>query len=320
MTDAPPRPTPSRPRSSRGPDRRALLRLGVAAPAAYAVGLAGPAPAAPAPATPTAPIDDTTRWSRDVRALERSYDATVGFEAVNLRTGASLRHRADTRFPILSVFKTFAAAATLRGVSTAELGRRVFFPPADVLSYAPVAAERVEEGMTIAELCDAALRYSDNTAANLLLREIGGPRGLTAFARSLGDEVTRLDRWEEDLNSALPGDPRDTTTPRAVATSFTTLLEGRALAGPDRRRLRGWMLRNTTSDDRFRAGLPDGWRLADKTGSGAYGCLNDVGVAYGPAGERLVLAALTRRDRADDVGEPALLADLAALAVRRLTT
>lgn len=295
------------------PSRRSVLRLGAAAPVALA--LTG---AAAAPSTGTAQA--TARREDAIAALERDYNTTIGLAAMNLHTGTRLAHRAGERFPMLSVFKVLAAAAVLRDhdVHGETLDRRVWFPPADVLEYAPVAAEHVDTGMTVAQMCTAALQLSDNTAGNLLLREIGGPRGLSAFARSLGDRATRLDRWEPDLNTALPGDDRDTTTPAAIARTFARLLVGHALAPRDRRRLRAWMEDNQTSAGRFRAGLPEGWRLADKTGAGDYATNNDVGVAWTPSGTPVVIAALTRRDESDADRDNAVLADIARLVVARL--
>ncbi|PZF79945.1 class A beta-lactamase [Jiangella anatolica] len=285
--------------------RRTVLRAGLALPLAASAGLL----AAGSAAATTDP---------DVDELERAHDVTLGVSAANLATGARLAHRDGDRFPILSVFKSLAAAAVLRDLDEDRLAHRVWYPPADVLANSSVTAERVGTGMTVAELCDAAIRFSDNAAGNLLLREIGGPRGLTTFARSIGDRATRLDRWETELNSAVPGDERDTSTPAALARAFAGLLAGDLLRPRDRRRLRDWMLANTTSGARFRAGLPADWRLADKTGGGDYGTNNDAGVAWNPAGEPIVIVAMSRRAEKDAPRVDAALADVARLVARRL--
>lgn len=298
-----------RPTPAAQPSRRAVLRLGLAAaPVAIAasglgIGTAGATGSGLDPA---------------VRDLERTHDVTLGVSATNLATGARLVHRAADRFPILSVFKSIAAAAVLRDLDGARLDHRVWYPPADILPNSPKTAEHVDTGMTVAELCDAAIRYSDNAAGNLLLREIGGPRGLTAFARSIGDGATRLDRWEIELNSAEPGDVRDTSTPAALARTFAGLLVGDLLRPAERRRLRNWMLANTTSGPRFRDALPDGWRLADKTGAGDYGTNNDAGVAWNLAGEPIVIVAMSRRADRDAPRVDAALAGVARLVARRL--
>ncbi|WP_116950531.1 class A beta-lactamase [Jiangella endophytica] len=290
------------------PSRRTLLRLGLAVPLAASAGVLGGGTAGA-----TGSGEDPA-----VRELERTHDVVLGVSATNLATGAQLAHRAGDRFPILSVFKSVVAAAVLRDLDDARLDHRVWYPPADILLNSAITAEHVDTGMTVAELCDAAIRYSDNAAGNLLLREVGGPRGLTAFARSLGDRATRLDRWEIELNSAEPGDVRDTSTPAALARTFAGLLVGDLLRPADRRRLRNWMLANTTSGPRFRDALPDGWLLADKTGAGDYGTNNDAGVAWNPAGEPIVIVAMSRRTERDAERVDAALADVARLVVRRL--
>lgn len=295
------------------PHRRTLLKAGVTTPLVLAAPVAGPASAAGAGRNRDR-VDEVTD-------IERRYDVTVGLAAMAVGSGRTLLHRAHTPMAMCSVFKALAGAAVLRDHDRhgETLERRVFYPPADVeIAHTPETEKHVHDGMRIRELCDAALRLSDNAAANLLLREIGGPPGLTAFVRSLGDRTTRLDRWEPELNTALPGDPRDTTTPAAIAQTCTRLLVGTALGRRDRSTLRAWMLANETSDDKFRAGLPAGWALADKTGGGAYGTSNDVGVAWTPDGQAVTIAALVRGRAAEAVTPPEVLAELAALAAARL--
>ena len=174
--------------------------------------------------------------------------------------------------------------------------------------------------MSLAALCEATLQQSDNTAANLLLDRIGGPPAITAFARSIGDGQTRLDRWETALNSALPGDPRDTSTPRALGGGVRALLTGAVLDDEYRRRLEGWMRGNVTSTVSMRAGLPPGWTTADKTGAGDFGSTNDVGIAYGPSGERLLLSVMTRTrtDNPSATSLQPLIADVTALVLPAL--
>ncbi|MFB7508849.1 class A beta-lactamase, partial [Streptomyces broussonetiae] len=200
----------------------------------------------------------------------------------------------------------------------APLGAVIHYPPHDILSNSPRTAEHVDTGMTIADLCAAAIQYSDNTAGNLLLRQIGGPAGLTRFFRSLGDEVSRLDRWETDLSSAIPGDLRDTTTPGALGRSFGRLTLGRALTGGDRARLVGWLKGNTTSAARFGAGLPRDWVLADKTGTGDYGTANDTGVAWTTRETPLLLTVLSAKTAQDAPADDALVAQAARILARVL--
>ncbi|MFD8204950.1 class A beta-lactamase [Streptomyces sp. NPDC059695] len=300
------RPTPSR--------RTALaLGAGTALTAALALG-GGTAQALPVPGGVVARL----------RRLERTHTARLGVFARDLRTGRTVAHRAHERFPMASVFKTLAVAAVLRDLDRDGefLARRLHYTEAYATAsgYAPITglAENLAHGMTVAELCDATLRFSDNAAANLLLGELGGPTAVTRFCRSIGERVTRLDRWEPDLNSAEPWRVTDTTTPYAVGLTYARLVLGDALAPHDRERLTDWMLRNTTSAERFRRGLPADWSLADKTGSGRYGGANDVGVAWRPDGTPIVLAVLTTRPHEDAPADDALVAETAVLLAREL--
>lgn len=173
--------------------------------------------------------------------------------------------------------------------------------------------DHLADGMTVAELCKAAIDHSDNTAANLLLRELGGPTAVTDFCRSIGDRTTRLDRWEPELNSAEPDRVTDTTTPRAIARTYRRLALGHALPAAKREQLTTWLRGNTTSANRFRKGLPADWALADKTGSGRYGTANDVGIAWTPSGAPVVLAVLTTKPDEAAVRDESVVAGTAAL-------
>ncbi len=196
-----------------------------------------------------------------------------------------IEHRADERFPMCSTFKLLAAAATLKRVDEGadRLDRTIRFGPSDLLDYAPVAKAHVAEGgMTLADLCAAAIDWSDNTAANLILQAIGGPAGFTQFARSLGDNVTRLDRNEPTLNEAAPGDERDTTSPAAMAEDMRKVLLGDVLSDSSRRQLQTWLIDDKVGDKRLRAGLPSSWRIGDKTGSGDRGSTNTIAILWPP--------------------------------------
>jgi beta-lactamase class A len=286
--------------------RRTLLAAGTAA---SAVLLAG----APARAA----TDDRPYRLHQLHRLERQHGARLGVFAHNVRTRRTVTHRADERFPICSVFKTLTAGAVLRDLDRdgEVLARRIHYTRADLVDGAPITgtAEHLANGMTVAELCDAAVRYSDNSAANLLLRLLGGPTAITRFARSLGDRVTRLDRWEPELNSAEPGRITDTTSPRAIGGDYGRLVLGEALNRRDRDLLTHWLLNNTTGANRIRRGLPDTWTVGDKTGSGSYGTTNDVGIAWTPEGAPIVLAILSTTPDRDRPWDDALIAEAAAL-------
>jgi beta-lactamase class A len=208
-------------------------------------------------------------------------------------TDATIEHRADERFPMCSTFKLLAAAAALKRVDEGaeRLDRTIAFGPSDLLDYAPIAKARVAEGgMTLADLCAAAIDWSDNTAANLLLQAIGGPVGFIAFARSLGDTVTRLDRNEPTLNEATPGDERDTTSPRAMAEDMQKVVLGDALSDASRRQLQTWLINDKVGDKRLRAGLPGPWRIGDKTGSGDQGTANTIAIIWPPERAPIIAA------------------------------
>jgi len=243
--------------------------------------------------------------------LEARFGARLGLWARDTGSGAEVAHRADERFAFCSTFTMLAAAAGVRDVAPDRGDAGVHWSPADLMASARITRARVTTGMTLRELCDAAVRFSDGTAGNLLMREVGGPAGLTAFARGIGDDVTRVDRSEPDLAQGAPGDERDTSSPRASGQDMQRVVLGDALA-PDRRELlQDLLVRNTTGDARVRAGVPEGWRVADKTGTGGYGTANDVAVVWPPGRAPIVVALMsTKAQRYADVDE-ALLAEAA---------
>ncbi|MER7199494.1 class A beta-lactamase [Streptomyces sp. CB01635] len=295
------------------PSRRTLL--GAAALAPVLLSVPGTTSAAPSSGT-----GGDAR--RRLRELEAGYPGRIGVHALHTGTGAVLAHRAHERFAIASTFKVLAASAILHRAREQEPGlldALIRYGRDDLVAASPRTEMHLETGMTVRELCDAAITYSDNTAANLLMRRIGGPAGVTAFARSLGDSVTRLDRWETDLNTNIPGDRRDTTTPAAMTADLRALVLGDALHPLDRGQLTRWLVENTTGDKRIRAGLPPGWRVGDKTGSPAYGGVNDVAVAWPPGGGApLVISVYTTRLDADTPGEDRIAADITRIAVDAL--
>ncbi|MEN2420188.1 class A beta-lactamase [Streptomyces rimosus] len=275
--------------------RRSVIGAGLGLGGALALG-STTASAASAGTTPS----ENPAAVRRLRALEREHQARIGVFALNLATGASLLHRAHELFPMCSVFKTLAAAAVLRDLDHdgSQLSRVIRYTEADVTKsgHAPVTKDHIDTGMTVRDLCDATIRYSDNCAANLLLRELGGPTAVTRFCRSLGDPVTRLDRWEPELNSGEPDRRTDTTSPYAIARTYQRLVLGNALNRPDRALLTDWLLRNTTTLTTFRTGLPKGWTVADKSGGGdTYGTRNEAAIAWTPDGAPVLLTALTHK-------------------------
>lgn len=253
------------------------------------------------------------------RGLESTYDARLGVYAVDTGTGRTVAYRPDERFAFASTYKALAAAALLDRTTPAELDRVVHYTAADLVSYSPVTEKHVDTGMTLRELADAAVRVSDNTAGNLLFRELGGPNGLERDLRAIGDRVTDPERIETELNSAVPGEVRDTSTPRALARDLRAYALGGALPTGDRTQLIDWMSGNATGDALIRAGVPDGWTVADKSGAGSYGTRNDIAVLFPPSGAPIVLTVLSSRDTADAAYDDALIADAAAAVVDALS-
>ncbi|MBS1165772.1 MAG: bla [Proteobacteria bacterium] len=253
-------------------------------------------------------------------ALEKHSGGRLGIAAVDKATGTRLAYRADERFAMCSTFKLLAAAAVLARVDKGELklDKSIPYGKADLLSYAPVTKEHVAEGhMTLGDLCAAAVGVSDNTAANLILKEIGGPAGWTAYARALGDTTSRLDRTEPELNIAVAGDARDTTTPAAMLGNLDALLIGDALKGASRKQLEDWMLAGTVTGPLIKAGVPKTWQVADKSGSGANGTRNDIGVLYRPNTAPILVAIYTTGSPLDLKGQNKVIADAAALIAAR---
>jgi beta-lactamase class A len=265
------------------------------------------------------PSRDDAAYRARFAALESRYGARLGVFAVATGGGTALAYRADERFAFCSTFKALAAAAVLHGNPLAHLAERVPITKADVDSISPVTGRRIGTEMTIRELCDAAIRFSDGTAGNLLMRDAGGPRRLTAYLRGLGDPVSRMDDYEPALNKIPPGDPRDTTTPRAIAAAYRALVLGTALPRDKRALLTNWLLRGRTGATRIRAGVPKTWRTADKTGNGNWGRVNDVAIVWPPHTPPLVIAVLTDRPGFHTPYRDALIAKAAHLAAAALT-
>lgn len=301
--------------------RRRLLKAGVAASALTAAPfIASPLLNASASTTPSpARKRPSGAALPEFQELEQRYNARLGVYGHNTETGQVVAHRAGEQFAMCSTFKPIAAAAILRDQSKcAPLDKVIYYPPHEIVTYSPITEKHVEDGMTVGDIAAAAIQYSDNSAGNLLLRQIGGPKGLTAFCRSIGDQVTRLDRWETQLNSAIPGDPRDTTTPEALGRTYGRLALGSALSDDDRKQLVSWLKGNTTSGARFRAGLPENWVIGDKTGTGDYATAHDIGVAWTTKGTPLVLAVMSSKDTVDAPVDNALIADAARVLARML--
>ncbi|AEI40973.1 class A beta-lactamase [Paenibacillus mucilaginosus] len=278
----------------------------------------GAAPAA-APTDAAVPADDEASAKQPFAQLESEYKARLGVYAVDTGTGRTIEYRPDERFAYASTFKALACGAVLKAKPLEGLEDRVTYTSGELVTYSPVTEKHVSTGMTLRELCDAAIRYSDNTAGNLLLKQLGGPKGFEAALKEAGDAVTKAERYETELNEAVPGDDRDTSTPRALASSLRAYTLGDALSADKRDVLTDWLRRNTTGGELIRAAVPEGWVVGDKTGAGSYGTRNDIAVIWPPDGAPpIVMAVLSSRDTKDSAYDNALIAKAAKAALDAL--
>lgn len=300
----------------RAPSRhRRFLAAVLAVPALAFATACGSQTNAPA-STVSAPATATPRFAD----LETKSAARLGVYALDTATGRSVAYRDGERFPMASTFKGLACGALLRDhpLSSGYFEQVIRYPASDLVEYSPVTEKHVDTGMTVAELCHATITISDNTAGNQILKLLGGPEGFTRFLRSIGDPVSRLDRWETELNTAIPGDERDTTTPAALAADYRTLVLGDTLGAPERQQLRDWLVANTTGGKRIRAGLPTDWTVGDKTGSPAYGSALDVAIAWPPGRAPVVIAVLTTKSEQNAEPDNTLVAEATRVAIEAL--
>ncbi|WP_085905710.1 class A beta-lactamase [Kiloniella majae] len=250
-----------------------------------------------------------------VTGLEESIGGRIGVAVYDLQTGQKWEYRSDEKFPMSSTFKPFACAALLTQNERKDetLERMVSVSRDDLVSYSPVIEKYADDGeVSLRKSCEATVSISDNTAGNLVLKEIGGPEGFTRFMRSIGDNTTRLDRWETELNEAQPDDLRDTTSPKAIATSLQKLLLEDALSPEARIEITNWMLNDRVADDLFRSRLPKGWKIADKTGAGGFGSRGIIAVIWPPSHKAVVASVYMTGNDADFKTRNAAIAEIGA--------
>lgn len=255
---------------------------------------------------------------REFAELESKFDARLGVYAIDTGTNRTVSYRAHERFAYASTYKALAAGALLQHYSIDQLQELVTYNSEDIVSYSPVTKLHVDTGMTLREVIEAAVRYSDNTAGNLILEKLGGPEGFETALRQIGDDVTQVDRYEPDLNSSVPGDTRDTSTPMSLATNLQAYAVSDLLPTEKRNILTDWMRGNTTGDALIRAGAPSGWEVADKSGAGSYGTRNDIAIVYPPNRAPIVIAVLSSRHTQNATYDNALIAEAAKVALNVL--
>lgn len=264
------------------------------------------------------PIFASIPIQKKLAELEASSEGRIGVSAINTANHQSIQYRATERFPVCSTNKMIGVAAILKHSmqDTHFLQQKITYKKEDLVVYSPVTEKHIANGMTISELCAATITQSDNSAINFLMQKIGGPKAVTAFARSIGDKMFRLDRWEPELNSAIPGDLRDTSTPAAMEQSLRRLAFGNVLATPQRQQLQTWLKDNTTGNTRIRAGVPTNWAVGDKTGTGDYGTTNDVGIIWPSNCPPIVVAIYFTQNKKDAAPRNDIIASVTRALIR----
>jgi beta-lactamase class A len=252
--------------------------------------------------------------------LENDYDVKLGVYALDTETGKEVIYRADDRVSYCSTFKALVAGAVLKQDSLEELNQVVKYSKEDIVSYSPITEDNVDKGMTIEELCIAAVRFSDNTAVNLLLEHIGGPNGFKLALNQLGDDVTQPARIEPELNEAIPGDTRDTSTPRQLAANLQAYTTRNILTDDKKKILIDWMTENETGNELIRAGAPEDWVVADKSGTGSYGTRNDIAIVMPPNKKPIIIAILSTHDTKEAKHDDKLIAQAAKIVFDSFTT
>ncbi|GAA4649947.1 class A beta-lactamase [Kistimonas scapharcae] len=234
-------------------------------------------------------MSGTTVWAASsdsveqvINRVEKTLHAHVGVSVYDTATQKHWSYNGDERVPLMSTFKTLACAKLLNDVAKGRvtLHHPVTVEKASLVSWSPVLEKYSGQTITLEQACVATLQMSDNSAANIILKQIGGPEALTQYLRDLGDTTTRLDRYETELNEARPGDPRDTTTPNAITATLNALLFGKALSSEAQKQLTQWMKDNQVADSLLRSVLPAGWQIADRSGAGGYGSRGITAVVW----------------------------------------
>ncbi|RNL73027.1 class A beta-lactamase [Streptomyces sp. I6] len=275
---------------------------------------APPGPASPAATTPGPGPAAVSSAVREFTELEDRFEARLGVYAVDTGTGREVVHNDEESFAYASTFKALAAGAVLREYSLSGLDRVIRYSADEMVAHSPVTAKHVGTGMSLAELCDAAVRLGDNTAANLLLDQMGGPRGLDAALEEIGDDVTRMERRETQLNEWSPGSLSDTSTPRALAGALRAYALEDALGKGERAQLTAWLRASATGAELIKAGVPKDWLVGHRAGAGSgYGVRNDIAVVWPPDSAPIVMAIMSNGLRRDADYDDRLIAGAASV-------
>lgn len=252
---------------------------------------------------------------KEFSQLEKKFDAQLGVYAIDTGTNETISYRPNERFAFASTYKALAAGVLLQQNSIDTLNEVIKFRKEDLVDYSPITEKHIDTGMTLGEIAEAAVRYSDNTAGNILFHKIGGPKGYEKALRQMGDRVTMSDRFETELNEAIPGDIRDTSTAKVMATNLKDFTVGNALPDDKRKVLTDWMKGNATGDKLIRAGVPTDWIVGDKSGAGSYGTRNDIAIVWPPNRSPIIIAILSSKDEIEATYDNQLIAEAAEVVV-----
>nr|WP_245542497.1 class A beta-lactamase [Siminovitchia fordii] len=263
-------------------------------------------------------VGQTANIDEKFTQLENEFDARIGVYAIDTGSNQTIEYRPEERFAFASTYKALAAAILLQQNSLEELQEVITYTEDDLVTYSPITEKHVDTGMTLLELSEAAVRFSDNTAGNLLYEALGGPKGFEQALREIGDNVTKADRFEPDLNNFTPEDTRDTSTPRALATSLQAFAVSDLLTDDKQELFTDWLKGNATGDTLIRAGAPEGWEVGDKSGAGGYGTRNDVAIVWPPNREPIVIAILSRHNTEDAEYDDTLISQAAEIALNAI--
>ncbi len=272
-------------------------------------------------ASPMLWADNNNTIEEQLNTLEKYSQGRLGVALINTEDNSQITYRGEERFAMASTSKVMAVAAVLKASEKQAglLDKNITIKKSDLVAYSPITEKHLTTGMTLAELSAATLQYSDNTAMNKILDYLGGPAKVTQFARSINDVTYRLDRKEPELNTAIHGDPRDTTSPIAMAKSLQALTLGDALGQSQRQQLVTWLKGNTTGDNSIKAGLPKHWVVGDKTGSGDYGTTNDIAVIWPENHAPLILVVYFTQQEQDAKYRKDIIAKAAEIVTKEIS-
>lgn len=268
---------------------------------------------APSKSVNEVPID------KELKTLEHKLDGEIGLYAIDTNSGKIISYRGNQTFPFESTFKLMGVAALLHyNQSKPVLQKRLFIKPEQLVMWHPISGLYINQKVSLQTLAEGAISYSDNTAINMIIRELGGLDKINHFARMVGNNTFNLKHYEVNLNSN-PNNNEDSSTPKDMALSLQNILLGNVLSEHNKQLLFQWMRNNTTGYGRIRAGVPLGWAVADKTGSGSYGVANDIGLVWSPSCKPIILSIYTHQNKQAAIAQDDVIAKVTQMALEKFS-